>query len=118
MWIECSPTAPLILVLPFNGGNVIKLIGFITKNKHLLVTLNPIFKNLGFDAEMPLSSFQNISFIVSPGEVVALVGPSGGGKTSCINLLEHFYNPDLGQVLLDSRPVQEYEHHYLHRKVN
>ena len=61
--------------------------------------------------------FQNISFIVSPGEVVALVGPSGGGKTSCINLLEHFYTPDYGQVLLDSRPVQEYEHHYLHRKV-
>ena len=62
--------------------------------------------------------FQNISFSVSPGEVVALVGPSGAGKTSCIALLEHFYAPVSGQVLLDSMPVQEYEHHYLHRQVN
>ena len=54
---------------------------------------------------------------MKPGEVVALVGPSGGGKTSCINLLEYFYQPESGSVNLDGKPVQEYDHHYLHKQV-
>ena len=58
-----------------------------------------------------------MSFTVRPGEVVALVGPSGGGKTSCINLLEHYYEPSSGQVLLDSKPIHDYDHKFLHEKV-
>ena len=55
---------------------------------------------------------------MSPGEVIALVGPSGGGKSSCINLIEHFYEPTTGQVLLDGRNVGDYDHKYLHSKVS
>ena len=54
---------------------------------------------------------------MAPGEVVALVGPSGSGKSSCINLLEHFYESKDGAVLLDGAPVHEYDHTYLHTKV-
>ena len=61
--------------------------------------------------------FQNVSFTIQPGEVTALVGPSGSGKSSCVGLLENFYAPKEGQVLLDGRPVQAYEHTYLHSKV-
>lgn len=61
---------------------------------------------------------KDISFSVKPGEVVALVGPSGGGKTSCINLIEHFYEPITGKILLDSIPIQEYDHKYLHKKIS
>ena len=43
-------------------------------------------------------------------QVVALVGPSGGGKSSCVALLEHLYEPDQGSVLLDGRGVKEYDH--------
>ncbi|KRY27248.1 ATP-binding cassette sub-family B member 9 [Trichinella spiralis] len=60
----------------------------------------------------------NVSFKLNPGEMVALVGPSGGGKSSCIALLEHFYEPSSGQVLLDGVPVQEYDHKFFHKKVS
>ncbi|XP_062399139.1 ATP-binding cassette sub-family B member 9 isoform X1 [Sardina pilchardus] len=60
---------------------------------------------------------KNVSFTIQPGEVTALVGPSGSGKSSCVGLLENFYAPNEGQVLLDGRPVQDYEHTYLHSQV-
>ncbi len=50
--------------------------------------------------------------------MVALVGPSGGGKSTCVNLLEHFYQPKSGQVLLDGAQIQNYDHKYLHKKVS
>ncbi|KAL6466005.1 hypothetical protein MHYP_G00261380 [Metynnis hypsauchen] len=60
---------------------------------------------------------KDVSFSIRPGEVTALVGPSGSGKSSCACLLENFYSPQCGQVLLDGRPVQTYQHGYLHSKV-
>lgn len=49
---------------------------------------------------------------------MALVGPSGGGKSSCVNLLEHFYEAAQGHVLLDGVPIDQYDHRYLHTKVS
>ena len=54
---------------------------------------------------------------MEPGEIVALVGPSGGGKSSCISLLEHFYEAVDGEILLDDIPLADYAHKYLHSKV-
>jgi ABC-type multidrug transport system fused ATPase/permease subunit len=59
-----------------------------------------------------------VSLTIEPGEVVALVGPSGGGKSTSVGLIEHFYEPTEGAVLLDGVPVQEYSHSYLHSKVS
>uniref|UniRef100_A0A3Q3QW60 ATP-binding cassette, sub-family B (MDR/TAP), member 9 n=1 Tax=Monopterus albus TaxID=43700 RepID=A0A3Q3QW60_MONAL len=61
---------------------------------------------------------QGVSFTLRPGEVTALVGPSGSGKSSCVSLLENFYLPQHGQVLLDGKPVQTFQHDYLHSKVS
>ena len=60
---------------------------------------------------------QDVSFTVEPGEMVAVVGPSGGGKSTCVNLLEHFYEPTSGEVLMDGIPVKDLDHQYLHTKV-
>uniref|UniRef100_A0A3B4BCQ1 ABC-type oligopeptide transporter ABCB9 n=1 Tax=Periophthalmus magnuspinnatus TaxID=409849 RepID=A0A3B4BCQ1_9GOBI len=60
---------------------------------------------------------KGVSFTLHPGKVTALVGPSGGGKSSCVSLMENFYLPQSGQVLLDGRPVQSLRHLYLHSKV-
>ncbi|XP_013963408.1 ABC-type oligopeptide transporter ABCB9 isoform X3 [Canis lupus baileyi] len=61
---------------------------------------------------------QNVSFSLSPGKVTALVGPSGSGKSSCVNILENFYPLEGGCVLLDGKPISAYDHKYLHRVIS
>lgn len=77
------------------------------------------FQNVSFayPTRPDITVLDNVSFSVTPGEVIALVGPSGGGKSTCISLLEHFYEPTSGEVLIDSIPVKNFEHKYLHSKV-
>ena len=47
-----------------------------------------------------LCMLQGVSFKVEPGEMVALVGPSGGGKSTIVSLIERFYDPDTGIIYL------------------
>ncbi|XGW21777.1 hypothetical protein V3C99_004605, partial [Haemonchus contortus] len=77
------------------------------------------FRNVHFSypTRSNLPILRDLSFTVEPGETVALVGPSGSGKSSCIALLENFYQPNAGQVLVDGVPLEDYEHHYIHRKI-
>jgi len=49
----------------------------------------------------------DVTFHVAPGQVVALVGPSGAGKTSIANLISRFYDPTQGRVLIDGKDVRE-----------
>jgi ABC-type multidrug transport system fused ATPase/permease subunit len=53
----------------------------------------------------------------SAGEVVALVGPSGGGKSTIIKLLERFYLPSAGRVLVDGRDLGLYDPKWLRRHI-
>ncbi|KAF6277567.1 ATP binding cassette subfamily B member 9 [Rhinolophus ferrumequinum] len=61
---------------------------------------------------------ENVSFSLSPGKVTALVGPSGSGKSSCVNILENFYPLEEGRVLLDGKPISAYDHRFLHRVIS
>lgn len=60
---------------------------------------------------------KGLSLEVCPGQVVALVGPSGGGKSSIVKLVERFYLPQSGMVLLDGRDVGMYDAKWLRRQV-
>lgn len=60
---------------------------------------------------------KDFSLELKPGQMTALVGMSGGGKSTCVSLLERFYQPQQGHILLDGQPLQDYQHKYLHRKV-
>ena len=54
-------------------------------------------------------AIDNLSFVIKPGEKVALVGRSGGGKTSLVNLLPRFYEPQQGFILLDGIDIRALE---------
>ena len=61
---------------------------------------------------------KGVSFDVAPGRKVALVGTSGGGKTTIVNLVERFYDPHRGSVLFDGLPLTDVDHDYLHQQVS
>ncbi|KAK5608694.1 hypothetical protein CRENBAI_021658 [Crenichthys baileyi] len=77
------------------------------------------FKDITFayPTRPEIDVLKGVSFTLRPREVTALVGPSGSGKSSCVSLLENFYLPQHGQVLLDGKPVNAFQHEYLHSKV-
>lgn len=58
-----------------------------------------------------------MSFRLKPGRITALVGRNSSGKSTCVKLLERFYQPQAGDILLDGRPLQDYRDQYLHQKV-
>lgn len=55
----------------------------------------------------------DVSMKIQPGKVTALVGLSGAGKSTIINLLEKFYDPDSGHILLDGIDLKEYDTKFL-----
>jgi ATP-binding cassette subfamily B multidrug efflux pump len=66
------------------------------------------FKEVSFAYEQGQPVLHSVSFDVRPGETVAIVGPTGSGKTTVINLVKRFYDPDNGLVLLDGVDLREW----------
>ncbi|MGD9850924.1 MAG: ABC transporter ATP-binding protein [Nitrospirales bacterium] len=63
------------------------------------------FDQVGFAYEGRPSILESVSFSIEAGEMVALVGPTGAGKTTIINLLHRFYDPTAGHILIDGHEL-------------
>ena len=63
------------------------------------------FDKVNFSYEKGNPILKNINFTITPGMSVAIVGPTGAGKTTIINLLSRFYNPDDGKILIDGLDI-------------
>jgi len=71
--------------------------------------------SFGYDAHHPV--LKDVSFEARPGEMVALVGLTGSGKTTAVSMIPRFYDPDTGRVLIDGRNVREYDLRALRERI-
>ncbi len=67
------------------------------------------YENVSFSYVEGLPALRNVSFHAPPGATVALVGATGAGKSTLVNLLVRFYEFTSGQIYIDEKPIREYE---------
>ncbi len=65
-----------------------------------------VFSHVSFSYEKDTKVLDDVSFRIKPGETIALVGPTGAGKTTVVNLISRFYDVQEGAVLIDGKDVQ------------
>ncbi len=75
------------------------------------------FKNVSFSYGDREPVLKDVSFRIPPGERVAIVGPSGVGKTTLVSLILRFYKPTSGEIYFDGRPASDYEVGSLRRRI-
>jgi ABC-type bacteriocin/lantibiotic exporter with double-glycine peptidase domain len=75
------------------------------------------FRNVSFSYDSREPVLKNISFHVRPGERIAIVGPSGVGKTTLLSLILRFYKPMSGEIYFDGRAASEFEVNALRQRI-
>ncbi|MCK4646949.1 MAG: ABC transporter ATP-binding protein [Candidatus Aminicenantes bacterium] len=75
------------------------------------------FKNVSFSYGDREPVLKDVSFRIPPGERVAIVGPSGVGKTTLVSLILRFYKPTSGEIYFDGQPASDYEVGSLRRRI-
>ena len=98
---------------------------FLDESEEVVETVNPVtlakvdgnveFKNVrfGYDPEKPV--IKNFSAIAKPGQKVAIVGPTGAGKTTIVKLLMRFYDINDGSILVEGRDIRDFTRHDLRK---
>ncbi|MEH1846175.1 MAG: ABC transporter ATP-binding protein [Nostoc sp.] len=75
------------------------------------------YRHISFAYKPGEPVLKDISLLVSPGEAIALVGASGAGKTTFVNLLPRFYDPEVGQIFIDDVDIRDVKLHSLRRQI-
>ena len=74
-------------------------------------------ENVSFAYKEKLEVLQNVSLTVAPGETIAIVGPSGGGKTTLCQLIPRFYDVGEGAIRIDGRDIRDVTQRSLHKNI-
>ncbi|MBN3940268.1 ABC transporter ATP-binding protein [Nostoc sp. NMS9] len=75
------------------------------------------YRHISFAYKPGEPVLKDINLLVSPGEAIALVGASGAGKTTFVNLLPRFYDPEVGQIFIDGVDIRDVKLHSLRRQI-
>ena len=75
------------------------------------------FDNVSFSYARPHNVLRDVSFEIEPGQVLALLGPTGSGKSSIINMIPRFYDPTEGRILLDGHDIRTATLHSLRSQI-
>ncbi|MDD4271851.1 MAG: ABC transporter ATP-binding protein [Patescibacteria group bacterium] len=65
------------------------------------------FKNIGFEYDNKKRVLRDVNFIIKKGEMVGLIGPSGAGKTTIVDIILRLFNPTIGEILLDGSNINK-----------
>ncbi|HEX5435348.1 MAG TPA: ABC transporter ATP-binding protein, partial [Candidatus Angelobacter sp.] len=76
------------------------------------------FENVSFSYTPEQLILKDVNFCIEPGQVAALVGPTGTGKTTIISLLSRFYDPATGSVKLDGTDIRRFQQHSLRQHIS
>ena len=74
-------------------------------------------ENVSFAYDRDLDVLRDVSLDVQPGETIAIVGPSGGGKTTLCQLIPRFYDVDSGSISIDGRDIRDVTQKSLHENI-
>lgn len=76
-----------------------------------------VYQNVSFSYDNSAAVLKNINLNCKPGESIALLGETGSGKTSLVNLLPGFYTKSEGELLIDGIPIEAYSRHFLRANI-
>src|SRR5580704_10830768 len=76
------------------------------------------FENVSFSYEPDIPALTNVTFKIEPGTVAALVGPTGAGKTTVINLIPRFYDPSSGVIKIDGQDIRGFKQKSLRERIS
>jgi ABC-type multidrug transport system fused ATPase/permease subunit len=77
--------------------------------QHKKIAGEVTFEHVAFSYDPSLPVLRDVSFLVTPGQKVGVVGPTGGGKSTIMSLIPRFYDPSAGRVLVDGVDVRDYQ---------
>jgi ABC-type multidrug transport system fused ATPase/permease subunit len=81
------------------------------------ITGEIVFDHVAFAYDASCPVLRDVSFSIEPGQMVGVVGPTGGGKSTIMSLIPRFYDPNAGRILMDGIDVRDYRLHSLRDQI-